>query len=82
MREFFDSEALSMQKGGPEYVYSKDWLGIYWPADEYMFIKLTAEASLQTFYEEAARLLPGMLESPWSTIVAAARRRGEATRSG
>jgi hypothetical protein len=62
VREFFDSEALSMQHGGPEYVYSKDWLGIYWPADEYMFIKLTADGQLQKFYEEAERLLPGLLE--------------------
>lgn len=61
VRELFDSEALSMQQGGPEYVYSKEWLGIYWPADEYMFIKLTAEGRLQTFYAEAERLLPGLL---------------------
>ncbi|CAN7386077.1 radical SAM protein [Bradyrhizobium sp. LjRoot220] len=61
VREFFDSEALSMQNGGPEYVYSKEWLGIYWPADEYMFIKLTAEGRLQKFYDEAERLLPGLL---------------------
>ncbi|MBR0781112.1 B12-binding domain-containing radical SAM protein [Bradyrhizobium iriomotense] len=61
VRELFDREALSMQHGGPEYVYSKEWLGIYWPADEYMFIKLTAEGQLQTFYAEAERLLPGLL---------------------
>ena len=39
----FEREAFSMQQGGPEYVYSQEWLGIYWPADEYMFIKLTSE---------------------------------------
>ena len=61
IREFFDSEALSMQHGGPEYVYSKEWLGIYWPADEYVFIKLTAEGQLRTFYAEAERLLPDLL---------------------
>jgi len=61
VRELFDSEALSMQNGGPEYVYSKEWLGIYWPADEYMFIKLTSEGRLQTFYAEAERLLPDLL---------------------
>ena len=46
VREFFEREALSMQQGGPEYVYSKEWLGIYWPADEYVFIKLTSEDKL------------------------------------
>jgi radical SAM superfamily enzyme YgiQ (UPF0313 family) len=62
VRDFFDSEALSMQRGGPEYVYSKEWLGIYWPADEYMFIKLTSEGQLHKFYQEAERLLPGLFE--------------------
>lgn len=78
VRAFFDSEALSMQRGGPEYVYSKEWLGIYWPADEYMFIKLTADKELQTFYEEAGRLLLGMLEKstlgqPWPLLEGAVK---------
>jgi radical SAM superfamily enzyme YgiQ (UPF0313 family) len=54
---FFDSEARSIQKGGAEYVFSKDYLGIYWPADEYIFIKLTEERSFDAFYGEAAQLL-------------------------
>jgi len=73
VRDFFDSEARSMQQGGPEYVYAKQWLGIYWPADEYMFIKLTAETKLQKFYEEAERLLMSLLEAaavdrPWPLV--------------
>jgi hypothetical protein len=73
VRDFFDSEARSMQQGGPEYVYAKQWLGIYWPADEYMFIKLTAEAKLQKFYQEAEPLLMGLLETvaadrPWPLV--------------
>jgi radical SAM superfamily enzyme YgiQ (UPF0313 family) len=54
---FFAEEAGRVQAGGPEYVYSPEWLGIYWPADEYMFIRLTAEKSLERFYDEAGRLL-------------------------
>ncbi|WP_298244135.1 radical SAM protein [uncultured Bradyrhizobium sp.] len=78
VRELFDREALSMQHGGPEYVYSKEWLGIYWPADEYMFIKLTAEGQLQTFYAEAERLLPGLLarsmvDQSWPLLEAAVK---------
>ncbi len=65
---FFESEALSMQNGGPEYVYSKEWLGIFWPADEYMFIQLTADKKMQAFYEEASRLLPGMIKQPWPLV--------------
>src|SRR5258707_8634095 len=54
---FFHSEAESIQQGGSEYVFSKDYLGIYWPADEYIFVKLTAEGKFDAFYAEAGRLL-------------------------
>jgi len=57
INEFFMEESRAIQKGGPEYVYSKDWLGIYWPADEYVFIKLTSEGRFDEFYEEAGRHL-------------------------
>src|SRR5262249_18728043 len=71
--ELFEREGLSRQNGGPEYVYSKKWLGIHWPADEYMFIKLTAENKLPTFYEEAGRLLPAMIEQSWPLLEGAVR---------
>src|SRR4029078_11150470 len=34
IRDFFDDFAKQIQAGGPEYVYSQEWLGIYWPAGE------------------------------------------------
>jgi hypothetical protein len=54
---FFHSEAESIQRGGSEYVFSKEYLGIYWPADEYIFVKLTAEGKFDAFYDEAGKLL-------------------------
>jgi radical SAM superfamily enzyme YgiQ (UPF0313 family) len=57
IRDFFLAEAKSIQDGGTEYVYSEDWLGIYWPADEYTFIRLTADAKMAGFFEEARTLL-------------------------
>jgi radical SAM superfamily enzyme YgiQ (UPF0313 family) len=54
---FFHSEAESIQKGGAEYVFSKEYLGIYWPADEFIFVKLTADGKFDAFYAEAGRLL-------------------------
>lgn len=54
---FFDKEARSIQRGGSEYVFSKEYLGIYWPADEYVFVNLTAEGKFDAFYAEAGRLL-------------------------
>jgi radical SAM superfamily enzyme YgiQ (UPF0313 family) len=62
-RDFFEREAQSIQAGGAEYVYSREWLGIYWPADEYIFIKLTAERKFDAFYAEAAALLKEVLRT-------------------
>jgi radical SAM superfamily enzyme YgiQ (UPF0313 family) len=59
--ELFKRESESIQAGGEEYVFSKQWLGIYWPADEFAFIKLTAEGRLEDFYHEATRLLSGLV---------------------
>ena len=50
--DLFYQEARSIQRGGPEYVYSKDYLGIYWPADEYAYIELTASGKLNRFLQE------------------------------
>jgi radical SAM superfamily enzyme YgiQ (UPF0313 family) len=54
---FFESEAQSIQKGGAEYVFSKEYLNIFWPADEFIFVKLTAEGKFDAFYAEAGKLL-------------------------
>jgi radical SAM superfamily enzyme YgiQ (UPF0313 family) len=57
IRDFFLDEARRIQEGAPEYVFSKEYLGIYWPADEYVFIKLTAERKFDAFYRQAGDLL-------------------------
>jgi hypothetical protein len=54
---FFHKEAESIQQGGSEYVFSKEYLGIYWPADEYIFVELTAKGKFDAFYAEAGKLL-------------------------
>lgn len=50
---FFTKKALDIQKGGSEHVPSVEWLNLWWPADEYMFIKLCSEDGLDEFYREA-----------------------------
>jgi len=57
IREFFIAKAIDIQTGGPEYCHSADWLNIWWPADEYMLIKLCTENKLTDFYREAEQLL-------------------------
>lgn len=57
----FETEAAAIQNGGPEYVYSNEWLGIYWPIDEFVFIKMTAEETFDQFYREAADVLKDVI---------------------
>jgi radical SAM superfamily enzyme YgiQ (UPF0313 family) len=61
IRDLFLQEAAGIQQGGAEYTYSAEWLGIYWPADEYVFIKLTAENRFDQFYHEAGAVLAQVL---------------------
>jgi len=57
IRDFFEGEAKTIQDGGPELHYSADFLGIWWPADEFMFIRLTHEKKIEAFFAEARRML-------------------------
>ena len=61
MREFFLAKARDIQSGGEEYCYSKEHLGIFWPADELFLIRLATAGDLQTFYREAEEALARFL---------------------
>jgi hypothetical protein len=63
--EFFKDEARRIQGGSAEYVYSQEYLGIYWPADEYMFIKLTVDGKIDQFYDESYVLMRSLGEVPY-----------------
>jgi len=68
---FFFVEAEKIQQGGAEFFYEPDWLGIYWPHDEYAYIRLSADNKLDLFYNEACQRLAelstnaGVLPPPW-----------------
>lgn len=62
---FFTDEARNIQKGGPEFYRSEDWLNIYWPHDEYILIKLCVENKLERFYEEAEKIISKMLQDKY-----------------
>ncbi|MCG9875860.1 MAG: cobalamin-dependent protein [Leptospiraceae bacterium] len=63
INDFFKKEAELIQKGGPEYCVSKEWLNIYWPADEYIFIDIVKNNEIDRFYEEAENILKSFLKS-------------------
>jgi len=57
IREIFVNRAVEMQNGGPEFHHSKGWLNIWWPDDEYVFIKLAKEKKIANFYIQSLALL-------------------------
>lgn len=61
IRDFFLDEARKIQRGGAEYVFSQEWLAIYWPADEHVFIKLTVDRKIDAFYAEAQHLIASVV---------------------
>jgi radical SAM superfamily enzyme YgiQ (UPF0313 family) len=61
VRSFFRETARSIQNGGFEYVQSTDWLKIWWPADEYILIKLVYSDRLEAFYNQAEMLVERFL---------------------
>lgn len=71
LHSLFLKKAHDIQDGGEEYCESKEWLGIWWPADEYAYITLAVNGALAGFYEEAEVLL-----SPFCGESASADARG------
>lgn len=57
IRDLFIGKAEEIQQGGSEHFAAPDWLNIWWPADEYVFIKLCRENALADFYAEAQAIL-------------------------
>jgi radical SAM superfamily enzyme YgiQ (UPF0313 family) len=58
---FFHEKAIDIQNGGPEHVASREWLNIWWPADEYILIRLCRDGKLSSFYAEAEAVLERFL---------------------
>ncbi|MFA5859200.1 MAG: radical SAM protein [Elusimicrobiota bacterium] len=63
INKFFCEKANDIQNGGYEYCESKEWLNIWWPADELMLIKLCTGDRLSGFYREAEALIGKYLEA-------------------
>lgn len=57
IKNFFREKARAIQQGDVEYCAAPEWLNIWWPADEYIFIKLISGGKIARFYEEAERAI-------------------------
>ena len=57
VRDHFLKRAAVIQDGSSEFCHSLEWLNVWWPDDEYMFIELTTSGRIAAFYHEAGRLM-------------------------
>lgn len=57
IRNLFIKTAEDMRAGGEEFIYSPEYLNIYWPPGEYALIKLCREGMLEAFYQETEEVL-------------------------
>lgn len=68
IRSFFVEKAKHIQEGGEEFCPAPEYLNIWWPADELMFIRLVKENKLTAFYHEAERALRQFFEEKFIAI--------------
>ena len=61
IRDHFFARAEEIQKGGSEYYYSRENLGVWWPDDEYQLILLSTQGKLADFYNEASMILTDLI---------------------
>lgn len=61
IKSFFVRRALVIQHGGPEFCACPDWLNIYWPTDEKIFIDLFVNEQLDEFYRESINLIANLI---------------------
>jgi len=68
IKDFFNDKAKDIQNGGEEYCLAKEYLNVFWPADELMLIKLVFEGGLDAFYAEMSAFLRGIVGLEYKDI--------------
>lgn len=59
----FVEKATAIQQGDVEYIWNESFLDVYWPADEYIFIKLVNDELIGNFYEELENVVSHILKN-------------------
>ncbi len=68
IRRKFVEKAREIQAGGEEYCPAPEYLNIWWPADEFVFIELVRKGDLGRFYDEAEGILTEVLKDVLSPL--------------
>lgn len=69
IQQFFIKKAEGIQNGETEYCHLPEPLNIYWPADEFILIKMITENTIDQFYQEARLLLNDIVGNASNTSV-------------
>lgn len=62
IQQIFEWKARDMAAGNSEYMAARDYLAIWWPVDQYVFIKLVVEERIDELYAESRALLMSVLD--------------------
>ena len=57
VNQIIQDHAVSILNGKPEFIYSREFLDIYWPPGEFAMLKLIDKNLINSFYIEAENLL-------------------------
>lgn len=68
LRGRFEAHARDLQQGGPQYMDGSEWLGIWWPVDQYALIELAAGGHLEALYAESGVLITRCARARWPDI--------------
>lgn len=64
VKSFFIEKAKAIQNGDHEFCPAPQWLSVYWPVDEFLFIKFSTESKFNEFYDEAEnRIIKYLVEN-------------------
>lgn len=69
IQQFFIEKAQAIQCGEAEYCHLPEPLNIFWPADEFMLLKLMEEDKIDQFYHEAGKMLNEMVNSSANDLI-------------
>lgn len=56
------AHASAIQAGAPDFIPSPKYLGVWWPVDQFVLVKMVALGELPRFYEEATSILLELLD--------------------
>ena len=65
VNSIFEKHAIDVTKGKAEFIFSKEFLDIYWPPGEFAMLTLYQKKLIKKFYEEAKFLIKSFVKADY-----------------